>query len=432
MHAPYYSNQEPTLRLNFSPNNLCFEIFTKHELNFGGFESVKIKIDFCCILDQIVVFEKDIIWENMEFDVPVTKPPVHQFASIVAHNMTNGNLSVPANAMLGRLKIYSLSKNVIYKPMLVQQGEFDICAKQERLIKTYDARENLCKKLSSLVNLKSQEVLDGQFTDQMSIQEKQVRITSLIKEVGVHNVFLPRDVKGKLKFDFHRLLANLNTILISQYLQKSQNCVNKDDIIELQQSDPVLKNIIYKVMTEDQVNEKFIVKDQILFKLTLMYGVQIYRLCLPMNLAREVLSILHNYKSAHLGTNNLRLKFRSNFWCWGLENALKSIKNGCLICRLNADKRELAVKGVKRRWQNDITPGKIWQADILYMPTSNEGHRFILTLTERVTSYVCAIPLKTLSVKHVCSALEIFWEMLHDPVTKSAVHFFNLYSFIRW
>ena len=140
VHVPYYFNQEPTLRLNFSPNNLCFEIFTKHELNFGGFESVKIKIDFCCILDQIIVFEKDIIWENLEFDVPITKPPVHQFVSFMAHNMSNGDLLVPANALLGKLKIYSLSKNVIYKPMLVQQEEFDKCARQEQLIKTFDAR----------------------------------------------------------------------------------------------------------------------------------------------------------------------------------------------------------------------------------------------------------------------------------------------------
>ena len=42
------------------------------------------------------------------------------------------------------------------------------------------------------------------------------------------------------------------------------------------------------------------------------------------------------------------------------------------------------------------------------MPAISEGHRYILTLTERLTSYVCAIPLKALSVRHVCSAMEIF------------------------
>ena len=177
------------------------------------------------------------------------------------------------------------------------------------------------EKLSSLLNLKSQDVWNGQFVDQMSVQEKQVQITSLIRETGVQSIFLPKDVKGKLRFYFHRLLDNLNTILVAQYLQKTENCLSKDDIIELQQSDPVLKDIIDKVINEEQVNDKFIVKDQILFNLTLMYGVQIFRLCLPMNLEREFLFILHNHKSAHLGTNNLRLKFRSNFWCRNLEDA---------------------------------------------------------------------------------------------------------------
>ena len=55
-----------------------------------------------------------------------------------------------------------------------------------------------------------------------------------------------------------------------------------------------------------------------------------------------------------------------------------------------------------------MTPGKFWQADLLYMPPSCEGHKFILTITERLTSYVCALPLKALSVKHVCNALEVF------------------------
>ena len=113
VHVPYCFNQEHTLRLNFSPDSLCFEIFTRHDLTFGGFASVKMNIDFYCILDQMVVFEKDIIWENLEFDVPFTKPPVHHFVSFVIHNLSNGDLLVPANALLGKLKIYSLSKHVI-------------------------------------------------------------------------------------------------------------------------------------------------------------------------------------------------------------------------------------------------------------------------------------------------------------------------------
>ena len=172
--------------------------------------------------------------ECLEFDVPVTKPPTHRFTSFVIHNMSHEELSIPGDSMLGKLKIYSLSKNVVYKPMMIQPWEFDVCAGQQQLIKTYDTRENLCERLSTLVNLKSKGEQDGQFADLMSIQEKQIWITSLIREVGIHDIFLPRDMKGKLKFEYQRMLANLNTILISQYLQKSQNCLDKNDIIQIQ------------------------------------------------------------------------------------------------------------------------------------------------------------------------------------------------------
>ena len=39
--------------------------------------------------------------------------------------------------------------------MIILQREFDVCAKQHQLIKTYDTRQDLCEKLSALVNLKS-------------------------------------------------------------------------------------------------------------------------------------------------------------------------------------------------------------------------------------------------------------------------------------
>ena len=368
VHVPYSFHQEQTLRINFSPHDWCFEVFTKHNLSFEGFASVKLNIDFSCILDQMIAFEKDTFWENLEFDIPFTKPPVHYFVSFVVHNLSNDVLLIPANALLGRFKIFALLKHVVYKPILVQQEEFDKCAEQEQFIKTFNARENLCLKLSSLLKLKSQDTLNGQFVDQMSVQEKQVRVTA----------FLPKDVKGRVKFDFRRLLDNLNTVLLAQYLQKSENCLSKDDVIELQRSDPVLKDIIDKVINEKQVDDKFVVKDKILFKLSLIYGIQVFRLCLPLSLAKEILFILHSNKSAHLGISNLKLKFRSNFWCRYLEDALKSVKNACLICRLNSERKELAVKGVTRRNQNDLTPGRFWQADILYMPPSSEGHRFIL------------------------------------------------------
>ena len=82
------------------------------------------------------------------------------------------------------------------------------------------------------------------------------------------------------------------------------------NVSQIQQSDPVLYEIVHRVLKSDQINKKFVIRDQILFKVTLIYGMQIYRLCLPMNLAREVLTVMHNYKGAHMSTDNLRIKFK--------------------------------------------------------------------------------------------------------------------------
>ena len=265
-HIPYYLSQEETIRLDFNPTNICFEIYNRHEMRFGEFESVKILVNFGCIIDQLVIFKKGSNLEFLDFDVPITKPPAHRFTSFIVHNMSKEAILIPEDSLLGTLKIYSLTKNVIYKPMIILQREFDVCAKQQQLIKTYDTRKTLCEKLSALVNLKSNRIQDGQLADLTSVQEKQIFITSLIREVGIHDIFLPLDVKGKLKFDFQRMLANLNTILLSQYLQRSHNCLEKNDIIQIQQCDPVLYDIAHRVLKSDQINEKFVIRDQILLK----------------------------------------------------------------------------------------------------------------------------------------------------------------------
>ena len=160
-----------------------------------------------------------------------TKPPAHIFTSFIVHNMSKEAILIPEDSLLGTLKIYSLTKNVIYKPMIILQREFDECAKQQQLLKTYDTRQTFCEKLSALVNLKSNSIQDRQLSDLTSVQEKQTFITSLIREVGIHDIVLPRDVKEKLKFDFTRMLDNLNTILLSQYLQPSNNCLENGDIV---------------------------------------------------------------------------------------------------------------------------------------------------------------------------------------------------------
>ena len=154
--------------------------------------------------------------------------------------------------------------------MYTSKIEFEKCASQQGLIKNHEQRQILCEKLANLIDMKTNKIQDKQIARLHSYQEKQVYISSLIHATSVQPGFLPRDAKGKIKFDFSRLLDKLNTIMLSQYLQKSNNCLQKKDIITIQSADQQLFEIIKKLNKGQKVNEKFVLREGILFKLSLV------------------------------------------------------------------------------------------------------------------------------------------------------------------
>ena len=50
VHIPYCFHQEQTLKINFNVTDWCFELFTQYNLSFEGFSSVKLNVEFSCIL----------------------------------------------------------------------------------------------------------------------------------------------------------------------------------------------------------------------------------------------------------------------------------------------------------------------------------------------------------------------------------------------
>merc|ERR1711893_449206 len=51
IHIPYVFNQVDTFRINFNVTEHCFELYTKYSLSFEGYSSVRLKIEFSCILN---------------------------------------------------------------------------------------------------------------------------------------------------------------------------------------------------------------------------------------------------------------------------------------------------------------------------------------------------------------------------------------------
>ena len=419
---PYHFRSDQDIQINFDPTNNTFELYNIYEMQINGYSSVRLSLNLECIIDQILIFEKCPDLDSLSFDIPITKPNVHSFTEFIIHNLIKEDISVPERSLLGKLKIFTLKGSVIYKPFYCSKAEIDRCASQELSIRKFEQRQTLCEKLSSLINMKNNKIQTRQINRLHSHQEKQLFITELVHKAGVQPAFLPHHVKGKIKFDFKNLLNKLNVILLSQYLQRSQNCINKQDIIMIQDSDPLLSEIMGKLVNGNKVNDRFVIRDGILFKQDLIYGAQVFLLCLPECLSRQILFVMHSANSGHMNITSLRQNFKDNFWCFGLDTLLKSVMNSCLFCRLNQSRRQTTVKGTQRTNKDEVTPGSSWQCDILYMPPSSSNHKYILTFTEVLTSYVAGIPIKTLNVDHVKAALETFLSLMPQMREISSDH----------
>merc|ERR1712055_1003605 len=301
-------------------------------------------------------------------------------------------------------------------PLLVNADIMKKCTMAKGALETFNKRKNLSMTLSRLLNLKNnqqeQEKEEAQLFDTKS---RGIYVSAIIDQVKVKGNYLPRDKHNKIKFPCNKLLENLNTIILSQYLIKNNMALSKSDIVEIQTTDPYLSDIIKQLENTDQddkLTEKFVIQDKILYVVMMVLGEQVMRLCLPAYVCNHILTNLHENNRCHVTTNNLLEQFNANFWSKGSNKLAKLVTEKCLHCKLNKSRRKIMVKGTRREFQQDETPGRIWTADLLYLPRSSEGFRFCLVLAERLTSYVCGLPLKTLDVKHVTVSFAQFLSIM--------------------
>merc|ERR1712082_456491 len=106
------------------------------------------------------------------------------------------------------------------------------------------------------------------------------------------------------------------------------------------------------------------------------------RLCLPAYVCNHILTNLHENNRCHVTTNNLLEQFNANFWSKGSSKMAKQVMEKCLHCKLNTSRRKMMVKGTQREFQRDETPGRVWTADLLYLPRSAQTNSMQLMLTQ--------------------------------------------------
>ena len=91
-------------------------------------------------------------------------------------------------------------------------------------------------------------------------------------------------------------------------------------------------------------------------------------------------------------------------------NKASKVVSGCVSCNLAATSYKRKITGTAHTLENDMTVGKNYIADVAYLPPSRRGNRFCLVMVERLTSFISALPLSTLTAESVAAALRILLE----------------------
>ncbi|GFR64154.1 Gypsy retrotransposon integrase-like protein 1 [Elysia marginata] len=147
------------------------------------------------------------------------------------------------------------------------------------------------------------------------------------------------------------------------------------------------------------------------------HDVSIKQVLLPKKLREYVMSVAHNsLTGAHLGIMRTKDKVLSNFYWPGVDGDVTRYCRSCDVCQRSVKKGIVPRVPLEKVPLVD-TPFKRVAMDIAgpINPTSEAGHRFILTLIDYATRYAEAVPLRKIDTETVAEALVDIYSRLGVP-----------------
>ena len=412
---PYFWADNDHFEINFDFQNNNFGIYLLKDITFSDYSSIRLKFEFCFISEQLVDFELNKELEMIQVSCVTTAPPYHKYHELVIHSLIRQDFVLKAGSKLGKLQILSLNNKVKYVPIQFPQDLISRLAANSEVLTTFDSRKNLSDTLARLLVLKQnkiQQLTEGNLFDTRS---RQIHVDMLAQSADIQQQFIPRNRKNGKFLQYEDIIDKLNSIVLGQYLISNKMSIEPQDIKVLQQSDPFLKDIISQLIDNPQssaVDSSFVLVKGLLFKIELLFGEKLHKLCLPPLVCENILQILHDSTKAHLTRINLVNHYNRNFFTRGVQTISRKIIDKCLHCTLNLRKRTTLVKGSHRTFEKNLVPGQVWILDVLVLPRASSGHCFVLVFTERLTSYIAALPLKSVTNQSICQAFRQFLSIM--------------------
>ncbi|KAH7697196.1 pol polyprotein [Aphelenchoides avenae] len=131
------------------------------------------------------------------------------------------------------------------------------------------------------------------------------------------------------------------------------------------------------------------------------------RIWLPEKLREQAIRELHEDPLAggHLGTNKVEQKVRQRFYWPNLHDDVSAIVSSCPSCQFRKAPTKITPTEPLSKWPTPRWPFDRIHLDLYgVLPLTKKRHRYVLTVADALTKWICAIPLKGQTAQEVHDA----------------------------
>ena len=332
-------------------------------------------------------------------------------------NATESDLKILAHQEIFRIKMGQNADNIV----LVKVDPESITNRYQLAneINIVSSQENLVSLFSKIASRHMSKI---HCNDTKTLSKT---MYSLFASADIPNKAFQAVANSKSKSFIFEQKRLLNNLLLGASLAKSCGILNHQLIADDQKFE--YQDLFNKLQAKDSPEHAhFMIKKGCLYKKSLIFGQTHLRLVLSDNLTRDLILRLHNQKNFHLSNSKIIAIFNQTFYNKNISKLVKSAQHRCLVCTFFKRVHKRKISGEKRSF-TDYKPGQVLNCDVAYMNPSAAGNKFLLLFVDTASSYVSAMPMKSLNSKNTADKLKQLLCHLPAPqvITCDAGHEFG-------
>jgi dUTPase len=225
---------------------------------------------------------------------------------------------------------------------------------------------------------------------------------------------LPEQYLNNLDIKETELTDNTITMLLASDLMQNKR-LSIESFEYYQNNDKFIQPIKENLLGKNNL-KSFILKKNIVCKLYRMKPHQEskYVIYLPQVLLLPTIAYLHKFYLHPSATQTFK-QFSQHYYHPHAKRTIKKLCNSCFTCKLSRNHENKNVSIGTERSIKPTAPRQAVSADIIYLPTSNEGHTHALYLVDLFSNYLYFFPMKGKSSEKVSIAMRSFISLQGIP-----------------